>query len=66
MLQPEVQSQGQRKKGHFSQAGFYKGGLAHTISGAEENSTGNPVPDLQQEQCKPGKDQSGLVKSGQL
>ncbi|GFY51724.1 hypothetical protein TNIN_150391 [Trichonephila inaurata madagascariensis] len=56
--QPKIQGQVQRRKGRFSQAVSSKEDHAHTTSGAEETSPGKQVPDLQEEQCRPRRDQS--------
>ncbi|GFS96426.1 hypothetical protein TNCV_17511 [Trichonephila clavipes] len=49
----------ERRKGCFSQTGSNKEDQARTPSGVEETSQGEPVPDLQEDQCKLRRDQSG-------
>ncbi|GFW23552.1 hypothetical protein TNCV_3806491 [Trichonephila clavipes] len=48
-----------RKKSRISQAGSSKEDQAHTTFGAEETLPRKPVPNLQEEQCKPRGYQSG-------
>ncbi|GFU19494.1 uncharacterized protein TNCV_4371671 [Trichonephila clavipes] len=55
-----------RRKGRFSQIGSRKEDQVHTSSGAEETSPEKPVPDLQEEQCKPRRDQPDRSRRDQF
>ncbi|GFU60155.1 hypothetical protein TNCV_2525311 [Trichonephila clavipes] len=48
-----------RKKGRFSQIESNKEVQVHFTTEAEETSRRKPVPDLQEDQCKPSRGQSG-------